>query len=215
MRLQQFTTIGSVYGNWIVIEAAVSSPSGKNWKVQCRCGSIRTIQQSGLHAGTSTSCGCGRRTHGKTNTVEYTIWAAMWQRCANPRNRQYGEYRNRAPDEAWRSFETFYADMGPRPSSKHSIERVENSKGYSKDNCIWALVEVQARNKTNNRWITIGEETKLLTEWLSLYKRSPAIFYRRLSKGWTAEAALVTQVNAHSGRPKGVKRRTKIEPICQ
>jgi len=98
----------------------------------------------------------------------------MVSRCTNKNNPRYYAYGGRGIDlcEAWRKFENFFADMGNRPSSKHSIDRINNNLGYFKENCRWATSEVQMRNtsvstrvdagitKTNNGKFTVRIHVK-------------------------------------------------------
>lgn len=104
--------------------------------------------------GKSKSCGCevvNSRTHGMRKSDEYRTWCKMKERCNNPKTIGYGRYGGAGIkiSEDWESFEKFYFDMGPRPTVKHSIERVDVKKGYSKSNCKWATTKEQARNKNN------------------------------------------------------------------
>ena len=91
--------------------------------------------------------------HGMRYKPEYKIWCKMIERCENPRAINYERYGGRGITicESWRSnFLNFYADMGVRPSSAHSLERRNNLIGYSKENCAWATVLEQSNNKRNN-----------------------------------------------------------------
>ena len=79
----------------------------------------------------------------------------MKSRCNNPSNKRYKDYGGRGISyhPSWEKIENFYADMGERPSSKHSIDRINNDKGYSKDNCRWATTKEQSHNKRSNKEI--------------------------------------------------------------
>ena len=87
--------------------------------------------------------------HHKSRTPEYRVWAAMIQRCMNPNSTNYKRYGGRGITVCipWLcSFEQFVADMGPRPPG-HSIDRINNDKGYSPDNCRWATPQEQVHNQ--------------------------------------------------------------------
>ena len=85
----------------------------------------------------------------KANHPLYGIWKGMRNRCTNPKNKAYPGYGGRGISvcEAWDDFDQFCQDMGDRPSPTHSIDRIDNDKGYSPDNCRWATPAEQCVNK--------------------------------------------------------------------
>lgn len=110
----------------------------------------------------------------------------MKERCHKLDHKNYNDYGARGITvcDEWRnSFATFIHDMGPRPSPTHTIDRKDNEKGYSKDNCYWATRIEQANNKRSNRLFTINGETKTLKQWCDLkglkYKSVHARMQRR------------------------------------
>ena len=161
------------------------------------CGNITIVNVSHLKNGHVRSCGCFRKenktTHGFSDSPEYGIWNAIKKRCYNPNNQYYSNYGGRGitmSDEWKESFEAFYRDMGPRPSHKHTIDRRENDKGYSKDNCRWATRIEQNNNRKNNIYYEFDGERKTLGEWCSELDLNYDAVYYRLQKGMEFEDAL-------------------------
>ena len=93
----------------------------------------------------------------------------------------------------WRDFAVFISDMGLRPSKYHSIERLDNEKGYSKENCVWATADVQAQNRKNTHNLTYKDKTQSLAVWAREFKIEPSKLAKRLKLGWTVEKALTTK----------------------
>jgi hypothetical protein len=143
----------------------------------------------------------------------YGTWAAMLNRCYNPRQKSYRYYGQRGIEvcDRWRhSFTNFLADMGERPSKKHMIERRDNDGPYSPTNCIWALREDQVKNKRNNRYITANGETLHMAEWARRLGVNPAAILYRLNKGWSEEQAVTVP---RPDKPNAKLTRRKAEKI--
>ncbi len=150
---------GQRYGQLVAIcQTGRNKQYNAIWKFLCDCGKETEKLAIKVIHGHTRSCGCLRKvlfstltkTHGLRRTREYKSWAALKQRCLNPDDaafRHYGE-RGIKVCERWRdSFENFYADMGPRPSPKHSIDRINNDGNYEPGNCRWATASEQVKNR--------------------------------------------------------------------
>lgn len=138
----------------------------------------------------------GNYRHGYTGTHIHRTWLSMKRRCDNPNASNYYLYGGRgiAYDPRWNKFENFLADMGERPSDKHSLERIDNSKNYAKDNCKWATALEQANNKRNNRFIEHNGEKKTLAQWARFAGVSTKTLFARLNvQGWSMEKAITTK----------------------
>jgi transposase len=102
----------------------------------------------------------------KSSTSEYEIWHGMKQRCGNPNSRGYPKYGGRGimVCDRWQQFDNFIADMGPRPSPDHTIDRIDNDGPYSPENCRWATWVEQNRNTRSNRIVIYDGQEMCVTE---------------------------------------------------
>jgi hypothetical protein len=131
----------------------------------------------------------GRSHHGLSDLREYQAWTDMRSRCKNPKHKCFKDYGARGIDvcSEWNQFPIFYAQMGPRPSSKHSLERIDNNKGYGPDNCRWAIPSDQSRNRRSNKWIDYNGMRYTqsdLADKLGIPRRTLAY---RVRQGWPVE----------------------------
>jgi hypothetical protein len=167
---------GKTFGLWIVLSRHPENNKRNKpqWICKCACGTQKTISQSSdLVTGKSTNCGCRKaqlvgnraRTHGKCKTKVYIAWCGMIDRTENPKGDFFYRYGGRGIKmcDRWRnSFQAFYEDMGDPPTSKHSIDRIDNEGNYEPSNCQWQPLQKQMTNQTRTiRVIVNGEETSL------------------------------------------------------
>jgi hypothetical protein len=127
-----------------------------------------------------------------SKTDEHRAWRGLRNRCMNPRNKDYADYGGRGltVDPRWDDFLVFLADMGLRPTPKHSVERRDNSKGYSPENCYWGTRAEQGANKRNNRMLTYQGLTLHLSEWARRIGITKESLHNRVRKGWPIELIL-------------------------
>ena len=130
-----------------------------------------------------------------THSPEFKIWQGMGQRCHNPRDIGFPNYGGRGIEVCvrWReSFEAFFADMGPRPSPKHTIDRVDNNGPYSPENCRWTTMQQQQRNKRDNVIAVSGVARRMcVMEAAQVAGILPNTVYERLRRGWSMERVLL------------------------
>lgn len=143
-----------------------------------------------------------QKTHGDHGSPESKAWKAMRQRCRNPRCREWRFYGGRGIDicPEWEDYSRFLADMGRRPSPKHSLDRIDNALGYAPGNCQWASDKQQCRNRRSNKLVTVGAETLSLAEWSERSGIPYSTLMFRIRSGWEPQRALTTPVDHQAGR---------------
>ena len=192
---------GKRFGRWTVLNRQGSTKYGEAlWNCVCDCGTTRLVRASMLSNGTSKSCGCTTResatTHGLSKTRQYHIWQAMKTRCTNIKQPNFERYGDRGItyDPRWEIFENFWEDMKTSYTDALTLERIDNSKGYSKENCRWATPHEQNMNMRSN--IFIKHKDKLLTvaEVSKLTCLSATTIYNRRQRGWSDAKIISTPV---------------------
>lgn len=128
----------------------------------------------------------------KRAAPEYRVWSHLRQRCTNPNDAAYRHYGGRGIKvcERWNDYQTFFADMGPRPSSKHTLERLNNDGHYEPGNCAWVLMVEQCRNRRSTRWVVFQDETISFAEACERAGVKYKTAHLRLQRGWSLDRAL-------------------------
>lgn len=176
---------------------------------KCHCGREFIALLNKVMRGVVKSCGCKRLgfKHGMCRTPEYDIWIKMRGRCHNKEDKAYKWYGGRGIavcDRWFNSFDNFLLDMGVRPSTKHSLDRIDNSGGYSPENCRWATWVEQARNRTNNVYVNYNGEVYKLVELCELLGVNYKLAIGRVTRGWDIEKSLF-----HPKGKRGKYKKTK------
>lgn len=199
-----------------VLGRAENTKAGSaQWHVRCDCGRAFVAVGGRMRNGHTTTCGCKATPAQRSGALhclprrartypENTVWQGMIARCHRPDTPAFATYGGRGIEVCcrWRdSFENFLADMGERPSPKHTIDRIDNDGNYEPGNCRWATRVEQANNKSDNVCITRDGVTKTVAEWCRELGLKPFTVYSRLSAyGLSPEMALskgrVTQTTA-------------------
>lgn len=201
IRVPASKSLGKVYNHFTVLKIlAYRKRAGAMVSCRCRCGVIKIVPLSRLRDGSLKSCGCWRREQSKTAATkhgmrfipEYQVWLQAVERCRNPKNKGYKNYGGRGifVCDRWKKFENFIADMGRRPTDKHTLERENNNGPYSPDNCTWATRIKQASNTRRVILVTYENITMSIRRWAFTKGICYGTLYYRVKAKWPIEKAL-------------------------
>lgn len=197
--------IGKTCGCLIVVERLGANKHGHViWSCHCRCGKTTTACTSELRNGHVKSCGCLRKAIGDTNrrhnmsaTPEYDAWKHMLARCNNPNNKDFAHYGGRGIAVAYPTFEAFYADIGPRPASGYTVDRIDVNGNYTWNNCRWATRRTQGNNTRRTFNITFNGRTQSITEWAHEIGINRDTLRNRIKNyGWSVQRAMTEPTKA-------------------
>jgi hypothetical protein len=203
---------GQKFGRLTVVKRVENNKFGKSmWLCQCDCGGAKTVLGAKLMNGETKSCGCWRsevvkivnKTHGQSYTALNNRYRAMIGRCHNPSHSSYAAYGGRGIKvcDRWRnSYQAFLDDMGEPPPG-FTLDRIDNSKGYSPDNCRWASPKMQAANSSKVRVVSYNGKTANITDWAKHLGISTATLIERLKK-WPIDEALTMPKSTKWSRRK-------------
>lgn len=205
---------GMKFNRLTVIRPAESSKTKETrWICRCDCGKEVIVQSNNLKSGQVKSCGCYRHEkavkmhtkHGSAKRNEkrerlYSIWAGMKSRCYGENEPNFHRYGGRgiAVCDEWKDDFSIFRDWAINNgySPELTIDRIDNSKGYSPDNCRWATSKEQALNRRSNRIITFNGETHSASEWEEILGFPRGTISRRIKKfGWTIDRALTEPIH--------------------
>lgn len=198
---------GQRFGKLVIVEEGPrgngTTRQARRWWCDCDCGhNYCLVAQSDLIAGKQVSCGCHKKQksreraiHGMALSPEYTAWCNMKTRCYNTTEEGYKDYGGRGiiVCEQWvNNFAQFYFDMGPRPGSTYSVDRIEVNGNYEPHNCRWATPAEQARNKRASVRYSYNGQSLTLAEWSEVMGMPYSILRSRVSNGWNPVVAITT-----------------------
>ena len=202
---------GQKFSRLTVLQRAENNKHGQvMWLCQCECGNVVVVRAHHLKDGHTSSCGCFQKEqatarvakahkHKMTGTRLYNIWANMKQRCLNPKDNRFNDYGGRGimVCDEWLIADNFISwALKNGYNDNLTIERIDNNKGYSPDNCRWATNDEQAHNKRNNHLLTFQGKTQNVTQWANELKINRDSLHTRIQRGWTAERALTKKVHS-------------------
>ena len=189
---------GKRFGKWSVVEYAGNS----KWMCVCDCGTTREVSTANLNSGNTHSCGCYKRettiknntTHGMNKTPLHSRWLDIKDRCYNAHDKNYVNYGGRGIgvcDEWKDDFMAFHDWAVANGFRKElTIDRIDNNKDYSPQNCRWVDRATQNRNTRRNHYVTIDGETKTVMDWALTVGINESLIRARLKRGWSERDAV-------------------------
>lgn len=208
---------GVRFGRLVAIE-----PVGRDkyrsvlWRCVCDCGRETIVPTNSLK--NAKSCGClivertiERNTrHGAAKTKLYQVWGSMKQRCCNPNAKSYKNYGGRGITlcDEWMEFSAFQQWAKANGYAEGlEIDRIDNDKGYSPDNCRFVTRKQNCRNRRDNRHIEAGGERHTISEWADITGIPAKALQHRLCRGWSDVEAVIV--------PLGTKRKAFLEGVLR
>ena len=178
--MYRYDISGKTYNRLTVIrKIGVNRSRAVVWECLCVCGNKSNVTGTALRRGSTKSCGCIKHEyypnhfvkHGKFGTKIYRTWGGIKFRCENPNSKAYPGYGGRGIKmyEPWsKSFVEFYKYIGDPPTDKHTLDRIDNNKGYEPGNIQWATWKQQANNRRDTVIIEYKGQKMSISEWARL-----------------------------------------------
>jgi len=197
---------GNKYNHLTAIEfVGITDKGHQMWIFECDCKDKARIvtRASYVVSGHTKSCGCEKlvghhKKHNMSNTRLYNIYYNMIARCYNENDKSYKDYgaKGTIVCDEWKTGFDSFAEWSLKNGYAEglTIDRIDNSKGYSPDNCRWVSCKIQQNNRTNNHRLTFNGETHTLSEWETITGISQDNIYARLKLGWSVEKTLTEKI---------------------
>lgn len=192
---------GMIFKEWTVLSFIERRSAINFWMCQCSCGTKKPVAFGTLANGRSTSCGCKAiekrvkklKKHGMAGTPTYKSWHAMIQRTEGKGGHESYVHRKIDVCMRWLTFDLFFEDMGVRPIGT-TLDRIDNNRGYYKENCRWATHTQQSNNTSANVYLNLFGKTMTVTEASRHYNIGISCLRHRLRKGMDPEMAVTLSV---------------------
>jgi hypothetical protein len=189
---------GEKYNHLTVLRFSEIKNNNSHWICKCNlCGNETEVSRPNLRSGNTKDCGCRKSekikeavsTHKQSKTPTWNTWSKMRSRIkmGSKHSSIYGKIDI---DPRWNDFEVFLKDMGERPNGK-TLDRIDNTKGYLKENCRWATQAEQNRNRTTNVMLTFRGKTMCAADWAKEIGIHRDTIRRRLKRGLSVEEVLI------------------------
>lgn len=209
MDVRTLDRAGKKYGYWTAVSFYDRKNTQTRWLCRCVCGVEKVVIAQSLANGSSKSCGCKQgmlsgdknRKHGMAGTRTYKSWHSMHQRCQGKGGHEYYVNNGIIVCERWNSFENFVEDMGERPTGM-TLDRIDGTRGYYKENCRWATHKQQMNNRNVNVIVEPFGEKMTVAEAADKYKIGISCLRHRLRNGMSINEALTKPV-WNNGKKKG------------
>jgi len=192
--------VGETYGRLTVIKRVGTKYRSPLWECICSCGNTMFTVTTHLKSGNTFSCGCSRlnnkfryrhgqagsKNNGNRPSSEYKAWTGLIKRCTNHKDKKYNIYGGRGISvcDRWLySFENFYADMKAKPDKQYSLDRIDVNGNYEPNNCRWATLQEQAKNKRNNVFYEHDGVRQTIGDWARELHTYPSNINRFFKRG--------------------------------
>lgn len=214
---------GQRFGRLAVVRFERLAGRANAYLCQCDCGKTSVTTAQKLIAGKTHSCGClaretsalvhlrhGHARHNGKTTSTYKVWSGMKARCLSPSDKSFSQYGGRGITvcERWLTFENFLADMGEHPAGM-SIERKDNLGNYEPDNCKWATVTEQNRNKRTSVFIEHNGERRTISHWSEILGVPRSVLRYYIRAGLSIDYAFARCEEVRQRRERGERHRGK------
>lgn len=202
--MKKLKIVGKRYGKLKVLKEIQGNAKHRSVLCLCDCGSQKPIMVERLTAKRVISCGCvfeERLKHrnikyqGESNkrSKEYNAWKRLRLSCNCKTNKDYHNYGGRGIKvcKRWDNFMNFYLDMGPAPSKKHSLDRIDVNGNYEPNNCRWVTISTQANNRRATIFVNYKNELIPRSVFCRQFRLSNNVVLTRLRRGMTGEQILI------------------------